>query len=207
MKVSLCMMTYNEEQNLPIILVLMKPIVDEICIADSNSTDRTIFIARQFGAKIVQHSYNNDAAAQRNRSVGLATGNWIFVLDGDEFPSIQLGFHLKLIAKEAEAFGYDTVAFNRLNYTSGVFHNDKPGEQKEDMHIRLFKKHLRYAGWHLEGVTNYKNLWSLPMYHFYHCKSLEGGVWKHEEHRKWGLPVFPFPKWFQEIFEVTSYDQ
>jgi len=209
MKISLAMITKNEEHNLPIILALLKPFVDEICIADSFSADRTVFVAQQFGAKVVQYSYATkehecDAAAQRNRSIELATGDWIFVLDGDEFPSVYLAFHLKGIAKQAEELGYDCVSFSRQNYTSGVLHNDKPGEDLDDRHIRLFKKNLRYVGWHSEGLTGWSKKWDHP-FHIIHSKTLKRGVDKHEEHRSvFHVPVFPFPKWFQDIFGVEG---
>jgi len=162
------------------------------------SNDRTITIAKQFGAKIVQHPYDTEekfggAVAQINRSIDMASGDWIFVLDGGEFPSIQLGYHLKLIAKEAYLFGYDSVAFNRLNYISGILHKNKSGEQREDMHIRLFEKNLRYVGRHSEGVFGCQNTWSLPMYHFYHCRALEREVLTHEEDRHGDVRNLNFP--------------
>lgn len=59
-------------------------VVDEIIIVDTGSTDRTIEIAKQFGAKIFFYKWNNDFSEVRNESLNHATGDWILILDADE---------------------------------------------------------------------------------------------------------------------------
>ncbi|HWR21606.1 MAG TPA: glycosyltransferase family 2 protein, partial [Verrucomicrobiae bacterium] len=81
---SLCMVVRNEETNLSRCLESVKGVIDEIIIVDTGSTDRTVEIAQQYGAKIFSHRWDNDFAAARNVSLSHATSDWILVLDADE---------------------------------------------------------------------------------------------------------------------------
>lgn len=81
---SLCMIVKNEEANLSRCLESVRGIADEIIIVDTGSTDRTVEIAREYGAKIVSHRWEDDFAAARNVSLSHATSDWILVLDADE---------------------------------------------------------------------------------------------------------------------------
>jgi tetratricopeptide (TPR) repeat protein len=81
---SLCMIVKNEADNLPRCLSSAKPYVDEIIVVDTGSTDQSVAIAHQFGAKVSYFAWCDDFAAARNASLALATGEWILVLDADE---------------------------------------------------------------------------------------------------------------------------
>ena len=81
---SLCMIVKNEEAHLSRCLESVKGVTDEIIIVDTGSTDRTLDIARQYGAKVALHRWNDDFAAARNVSLSHATSDWILVLDADE---------------------------------------------------------------------------------------------------------------------------
>ena len=81
---SLCMIVKDEEQFLPDCLASVRSVVDELVIADTGSTDRTTEIAREHGAKLVRHAWDDDFAAARNAALAAATGSWILVLDADE---------------------------------------------------------------------------------------------------------------------------
>lgn len=88
--ISILILTKNEEQDLPGCLqsVLWS---DDIHVYDSNSTDRTVEIAKSFGAKITQRAFDNWAAHQ---NWGLANipfkYPWVFYLDADERVSEEL---------------------------------------------------------------------------------------------------------------------
>ena len=82
--VSLCMIVKNEERFLADCLRSVEGAVDEICIVDTGSTDRTIEIARSFGATVIERPWRNDFAWARNESLALATKRWILMLDADE---------------------------------------------------------------------------------------------------------------------------
>ena len=82
--ISACMMVKNEEAFLPRCLESIKDVVDEIIVVDTGSTDRTAEIAKSYGAKVYHHPWENNFSKHRNQSISYATGDWIFILDGDE---------------------------------------------------------------------------------------------------------------------------
>ena len=73
----------------------MQPLVadgkGEIIVVDSGSTDRTVEIAKSFGAKVFIEEWKG-YAAQKNSAIDKATGDWILSLDADEEldPDLQL---------------------------------------------------------------------------------------------------------------------
>ena len=82
--VSLCMIVKNEEANLARCLRSVTPVVDEIVIVDTGSTDRTRDIATAFGARVADVPWNDDFSAVRNAGLEMVGCEWIFVLDADE---------------------------------------------------------------------------------------------------------------------------
>lgn len=84
MKLSLCMIVKNEENQLEACLDAVKEYVDEIIIADTGSTDDTKVIASKFTNKIYDFIWCNDFAKARNFSISKANNDWVLVLDADE---------------------------------------------------------------------------------------------------------------------------
>lgn len=86
-KISVCLITLNEEANLARTLKSVVPLVrdgqGEIIVVDSGSTDRTIEIARSFNAKIFTEPWKG-FAAQKNSAMEKGTSEWILQLDADE---------------------------------------------------------------------------------------------------------------------------
>ncbi|GAC1404077.1 MAG: hypothetical protein NVSMB64_06740 [Candidatus Velthaea sp.] len=82
--ISLCMIVKNEERFLADALRSAAAAVDEICIVDTGSSDATVAIAEEFGARIVHVPWTDDFSAARNAALALATRRWILVLDADE---------------------------------------------------------------------------------------------------------------------------
>jgi glycosyltransferase involved in cell wall biosynthesis len=82
---SLCMMAKDEERNLPKCLNSVRALSPEIVIADTGSTDRTVEIARQYGAQVFSFNFERvDFAAARNQTLARASGPWVLMLDADE---------------------------------------------------------------------------------------------------------------------------
>lgn len=82
-RLSACIITLNEEQNLPRALASVRSIADEIVIVDAGSTDGTEQIARKFGAVFVGRAWTN-YAEQKNFAAAAASNDWILSLDADE---------------------------------------------------------------------------------------------------------------------------
>jgi len=59
-------------------------VADEIVIADTGSSDATIQIAQEFGARVFNVPWENDFAVARNRSLAEVQAEWVLVLDADE---------------------------------------------------------------------------------------------------------------------------
>ena len=87
MKLSVVLITHNEERNLGRTLESVKPLVaagrGEIIVVDSGSTDRTVEISETYGAKVFLEEWKG-FAAQKNSALDKASGDWILSLDADE---------------------------------------------------------------------------------------------------------------------------
>ena len=95
MNLTFCIIVKNEEKNLPRCLASVKNVVDEIVVLDTGSTDRTPEIAQEFGAKVHYFEWCNDFAAARNESLKYVTGDWVLVLDADEYLSPKIAPHIR----------------------------------------------------------------------------------------------------------------
>ena len=87
MLLSVVIITYNEEANIGRTLASVQPLVadgkGEIIVVDSGSTDRTIEIAKLYGAKVFVEEWKG-YAQQKNSAIDKAAGDWILSLDADE---------------------------------------------------------------------------------------------------------------------------
>lgn len=84
LRLSLCMIVRDEEEMLPRCLTAVAGAVDEMVIVDTGSQDRTIEIARSFGARVIEHPWSGSFAEARNVSFDAARGDWLIYLDADE---------------------------------------------------------------------------------------------------------------------------
>ena len=78
------MIVKNEEDNIRQALSWGKEIMCEQIVVDTGSTDRTVEIAEEMGAKVYYFSWINDFAAAKNYAIEQAKGDWIAFLDADE---------------------------------------------------------------------------------------------------------------------------
>ncbi len=100
MTLSVVIITHNEEANIGRTLESVKPLVadgnGEIILVDSGSTDRTVEIARSFGAKVFIEEWKG-YAAQKNSAIEKASGDWILSLDADESIDSELAANLRFL--------------------------------------------------------------------------------------------------------------
>ncbi len=89
-KISVVIPCYNEEEGLARVIPSLPKSVDEIIVADNNSTDRTGEVARKLGARVVFEARKGYGAAYK---AGLAavTGEITVTMDGDgTYPADQI---------------------------------------------------------------------------------------------------------------------
>ncbi|MDE3076948.1 MAG: glycosyltransferase family 2 protein, partial [Chloroflexota bacterium] len=82
--ISACLIVKNEEANLGRCLRSLKGKVDEVIVVDTGSTDGTVEIARQGGARVAYFPWCDDFSAARNESLKLAASDFIIWIDADE---------------------------------------------------------------------------------------------------------------------------
>ena len=87
---SICIITFNEEHDLPRLLQSVQGVAEEIIVVDSGSTDRTAEIAQSTGARLFTRAWTNNFGDQKNFAASQASHHWILFLDGDEELSEEL---------------------------------------------------------------------------------------------------------------------
>jgi glycosyltransferase involved in cell wall biosynthesis len=97
--ISLCMIVKDEQDNLPQCLGSVCDWVDEIVIVDTGSTDNTKVIAQEFNAKVIDFPWTDSFSEARNKSLEHATGDFILVLDADEYLTEEMGPRLRQLEK------------------------------------------------------------------------------------------------------------
>ena len=97
-RISQCMIVKNEEANIRQALSWGKRIVWEQIVVDTGSTDKTVEIAEELGAKVFHFPWIEDFSAAKNFAIEQAKGNWIAFLDADEwFPEEEANKLLPLL--------------------------------------------------------------------------------------------------------------
>jgi len=141
-RLSACLITLNEEHNLPRALASIAGIADEIVVVDCGSRDRTLEIARERGAKIVINSWTN-FAEQKNLATAAASNDWILSLDADE--ELSPALRNALLTWKANRPEFEVYEFSRRAWYVGGWINHSgwyPDRQR-----RLYKRDAaRFSG-------------------------------------------------------------
>lgn len=144
MKISFCLITLNEEENLERCLRSCVDLADEILIVDSGSSDSTPEIAVGFGAKFIHREWAG-YVGQKNHALSLATQEWVFSIDADEELSPHLRDEIRFL--KAACPPVDASGFSMPRC---VFYDNRwirYGDWYPDRLVRLFKRdHARFVG-------------------------------------------------------------
>ncbi|WP_414754306.1 glycosyltransferase family 2 protein [Anabaena sp. CCY 9910] len=149
--VSVLIPAKNEQANLPACLDSLQR-ADEIFIVDSQSTDKSIEIAKNYGANLVQFYFNGRWPKKKNWSLdNLPFRNeWVLIVDCDERIPNELWDEIAQVIKTEEYTGY---YLNRRVFFLGKW--IRYGGKYPDWNLRLFKHKLgRYENLHTEDVPN-----------------------------------------------------
>lgn len=153
-KLSVVIITLNEEKNIGRCLNSVKDIADEVLVVDSLSTDKTREICASYGVRFVEQKFLG-YVEQKNFALKLATHDYVLSLDADESLSAELQVEIKKIKSHFEGSGYK---FNRLTLYNGHW--------------------VRHCGWYpdtkLRLVQKSKGYWAGNNPH--DCLNVEGPV-------------------------------
>lgn len=138
-KLSVTIITLNEEKYLANALDSIKDVADEIVVVDSGSTDNTVEIAIKFGAKVFVRRFDN-YAAQKNFAVSKTSGEWILSLDADEQISDELSREIKAIISSQKSGVYNGYSIPRKNIIFGRFIKYTRWQPELDRHVWFWKK-------------------------------------------------------------------
>jgi glycosyltransferase involved in cell wall biosynthesis len=104
-KLSLYIITLNEERRLPMVLDSVAGLVDEIVIVDSGSTDDTEDIARRYGARFIHHEWES-VGHQVKWAEEQCANRWVLRLDADEVVSSELAREISDIRQNGRYDAY-----------------------------------------------------------------------------------------------------
>ena len=139
--VSVCIITKDEEANLPDCLASVKW-ADEVVVVDSRSTDRTREIASAAGAKVVERDFPGHIE-QKNFAVDQAKHDWVLCIDADERLTPELAASVQRALEDpGEHAGFE-FARRTFHFGRWILH----GGWYPDRKTRLFdRKRGRWGG-------------------------------------------------------------
>ncbi len=141
-KISLIVITRNEEELIGQCLKSAAAFCDELIVVDSFSTDRTLEIARGLGARVFERPFEG-YIAQKQFALEQARGEWVFSLDADEQATWELSSEIRAALQRPQpAAGYRVrrVLYHLGHYyTRGLY---------PDWHLRLFRRERARFGGH-----------------------------------------------------------
>ncbi|MDD6217853.1 MAG: glycosyltransferase [Selenomonadaceae bacterium] len=135
-KISACVIVKNEAANLPLWLATTKRFADEIIVVDTGSSDNTVQLAKESGARVIEIEWQEDFASAKNTALEAASGDWIVFNDADETffnPEAVRGFIAYAEYKNAETYSI-MIPMSNVNADDG----DKEIERFDA--IRIFKR-------------------------------------------------------------------
>ncbi|WP_304181264.1 glycosyltransferase [Leptotrichia trevisanii] len=135
MKLSVGIITFNEENRIGKTLDSVRGIADEIIVVDSESSDRTVEIALSKGAKVFSEKWKG-YGPQKNFVLEKCKGEWILLIDADEVISQQLKEKIK-----------------------SIINSDNPSKDVYKIKLRniAFKKEIKFGGWDDYVIRLWKN--------------------------------------------------
>lgn len=133
MDLSLVIITLNEEDSIGRCIASV-PFAGEILVVDSGSTDATVAVAENSGAKVMFHEFQN-YSTQKQWAIGQASGDWVLSMDADEYLSEELSREMSSIVKNETVHSGFSLPF-RIQYMDRLMCF---GPWSGEHHVRLFR--------------------------------------------------------------------
>ena len=141
-RLAVLILTKNEEKNIVDCIKNAQQVADEVVVIDSSSTDNTVYLAKQCGAKVAFRAWDDDFSAQRNFALTQTQAEWVLYLDADERLTDALVNKIQDIKNGPVDHGY---SIKRVNIAFG--HEYHYGAFGPDRVTRLFPRTcVRYVG-------------------------------------------------------------
>lgn len=127
-------LTKNEAHNIEACIASLRGWTDAVVVWDSGSTDGTAAVARQAGAQVVTHPFDN-YAAQRQAALDSVDATWILFVDADERATPGMDAEIRARIVDGDAVGY---WIPRRNFIVG--HEMRGGGFYPDYQLRLLRR-------------------------------------------------------------------
>ncbi len=134
-RLAVLILTKNEENNIVDCIKNAQQVADEVVVIDSGSTDRTVALAQECGAKVAFRAWDDDFSAQRNFALTQTKAEWVLYLDADERLTDALVKKIQNIKNEPLDHAY---SIKRVNIAFG--HEYHHGAFGPDRVSRLFSR-------------------------------------------------------------------
>ncbi len=106
LRLSVTVITKNEEDRLPLCLESVKDLADEIIVLDSGSSDQTVEIARQYTDQVFETDWPG-YGVQKQRALEKAQGEWVLAIDADEALTPELQNEIKaMLSHDVDEVGF-----------------------------------------------------------------------------------------------------
>lgn len=137
-QLSVALAVYNEEGNLGACLESIQELASEIVVVDGSSTDNTVAVAKQYGAKVIPTDNRTNFHINKQMAIDACSGTWILQLDADERVSSMLATEIQNILNAPLTGQPSAYYLKRRNYFLGRWMSK--GGMYPDPVIRLFQK-------------------------------------------------------------------
>lgn len=141
MKLTICAITYNEEEHLAKWYNLHKELADEIFIVDTGSYDNTLRVAKDLGLKVYSIEWKHSFAEAKNKAISIATGDWILFQNPDLWIQPYNFKFIKQVIKSKKIKGFALPCINEKKFHKmDLPYKKKVKEIWKETHLCLFKK-------------------------------------------------------------------
>lgn len=141
LKISACYIAKNEAKKLAKSIKSLKNQVNEIVVVDTGSTDNTVNVARKLGARVYSFHWQEDFSKARNFALSKAKGDWLVLLDADEYFTAKTAGNIRQVIRQAKQA--DGLLIQMVNYDV-----DKAEIQDYFYQLRIVRNQ---QGLHYEG--------------------------------------------------------
>jgi len=174
MKLTVLVLTFNEELHLARCLQSILPLTNDIVVVDCFSQDQTIAIAKQNGAKVLERAWENNHSTQVNWALTQlpADTEWVMRIDADEYLTPDLIAQIKAVLPTLASDVEGVTCIRKMVFQGKLIEHGGVGANrvmrifrygKGQSEARWMDEHIKISGRsvNLSGVLIDDNLRSL----------------------------------------------